>query len=362
MVTLSHKGGSSETGSPLQICTSRTRKLLVLFLYSSSIYPSKSFPSVNVRRRSPWARFKCHKSTSPCDHESMELIQSEPRNARKLKNGPTEDLFCRREALLSTAALLTSGLAVASSNADEGTDDLTSALFNLDGSLKEGIESQAKFQKVEFVWDASPSSLDSYLVNVDGSDITAERALRSNAIAEAKVKISYDLPVKWNSPSAIGDAKNQNDLYKDLTVQQDDGKAVHALTSIIVYQSPGLVEEDRLEKASSVGIAKALNVLPSLSPLQSADLVSGRVRPLGGNNNQKVFDFDLAVAPKNCANTKDNLGLGFCPFDTIYLLSGAIVNQRLYVFALQCNKDQWKRSNSDLRKVRSSFYVEQIAV
>ena len=58
--------------------------------------------------------------------------------------------------------------------------------------------------------------------------------------------------------------------------------------------------------------------------------------------------------------TSENLGLGFCPFDTIYLLSAAVLDDSLYVMSIQCNKDEWKVANSDLKRVRSSFVFDEV--
>ena len=285
---------------------------------------------------------------------SLFLSQSrghaDPFEDAQQNTGIVADFPTRRRSLISISSfLIVTGIRSASW-ADDGAQDMTSAMFNSDGSLKDGVESEAKFQNVQFTWDASSSSLDSYIINVDGSDTTAA----PKSASDLSVRVSYQLPVKWRGPSG----SNDKNLYQDMTVQKDDGEITKALTRITVYQSPGLVEENRLEKAASFGIAKSLNVIPDLSPLQSADFVGGRTRSLGGEKDGKVFEFDLAVAPKSCeSDSKDNLRLGFCPFDTIYLLSATVVKQRLYVFALECSKDQWKMNSSDLRKVRSSFLV-----
>ena len=260
-----------------------------------------------------------------------------------------------RSALRATSErrefLAMAGLAVAgwtSTSPAFAEEDLTTQLFNEDGSLKEGtgIESEAKFRSVKFAWDGSSASTSSeYQINVDG---LATKKLEGEA---EPVSISYDVPLKWKGPNENG---NGQDLYQDLTVE---GQDVKALTKITIYQAPGQVKQQQLEKASTIGVAKALKVLPELDALQQADLVGGRVRTVGSSK-QKMFDFDMAVAPKTCGDSPENLGLGFCPFDTIYLLTATIVNDRLYVFALECDKDQWKRSNSDLRKVRSTFEVQ----
>mmetsp|Transcript_5195 Transcript_5195/g.6786 ORF Transcript_5195/g.6786 Transcript_5195/m.6786 type:complete len:335 (+) Transcript_5195:19-1023(+) len=251
-----------------------------------------------------------------------------------------------RRTFFASVGMAVTGLILPSQSYAE--EDLTTQLFYEDGSLKDGVESEAKFRQVEFVWDGSASSITgSYQINIDGFD-----AKKLSSEGES-VKISYDMPLKWKGPGETG--ANQ-DLYTDLTVKGED---VKALTKITVYQAPEPVKQQQLEKASTIGIAKAINVLPELEALQTADLVGGRVRTVGSNK-QMMFDFDMAVAPKTCGNSPENLGLGFCPFDTVFLLTATIVNERLYVFAIECDKDQWKRSNSDLKKVRSTFAVSSI--
>lgn len=263
----------------------------------------------------------------------------------------------RRDFLISMAVAAPILLEQSDCRAKEvlPTDDMTSTFFNPDGSLKEGVDSEARFQKIDIVWDPSTAAENRYLINVDGIDVTNNDST-SVSSTNGRVKISYELPLKWKGPSRSGESSQEN-LYLDWTVKQDaEGAVVKALSSIIVYQAPGVVKMEQLEKASSTGISKALNVLPALSALENADFVGGRVRTVAGN--PKIFDFDLAVAPKTCPDdSEDNLRLGFCPFDAIYLLSGTVFNDKLYVFALKCDKDQWKRYNADLRRVRSSFTI-----
>jgi hypothetical protein len=69
--------------------------------------------------------------------------------------------------------------------------------------------------------------------------------------------------------------------------------------------------------------------------------------------------FDLAVAPKTCPEqSANNLGLGFCPYNKILLLSTTIVTgDTLVTLVVEANDEQWKGSNSDLRRVRDSFQV-----
>lgn len=77
------------------------------------------------------------------------------------------------------------------------------------------------------------------------------------------------------------------------------------------------------------------------------------------------YDFDLAVAPESCGSSEENLGLGFCPYDNVVLVSAVVADGGgddkkegdCFVFVLECDKEQWRRGNSDLKRVRTSFRV-----
>ena len=238
----------------------------------------------------------------------------------------------QRRTLLQQAVKATVGLVIAPGLpvfAAEDEGDLTSQMFNPDGSLKEGIESEAKFRTVNFSIDPAAERV----VCVDGS-----------SPKEGGIKISYELPLKWEA----GD-----NLYFD----RSEGVNAKACNRITVYQAPGKVPISQLEKATRIGIANALDITDDLSEIKQADLIGGRSTNEDG---QKYFQFDMGVAPKTCSDSPVNLGLGFCPFESLYLLSGTVVDDRLYVFALQCNKDEWKRANADLRRVRNTFSVQTV--
>lgn len=218
--------------------------------------------------------------------------------------------------------------------ASDDDSDLTKKLFNADGSLKQQTEIEAKFRSVELLWDVSDRPFSA----VDGRDVESDAKGSS-------LKISYKLPEIW------GDG---NELYVD----KRDGVNRKACKKITVYQAPGTATVDRLEKASKVGVYKALDLKDDFIDLKKADLISGRTSVKGG---QKYFEFDLAVAPSTCDSSSDNLGLGFCPYESIYLVSSTIVNDRLYAFIEECDKSQWKRSNAELKQVRSSFVVSDFS-
>ena len=121
---------------------------------------------------------------------------------------------------------------------------------------------------------------------------------------------------------------------------------------ITVYRAPGRTSLDRLSKAATIGVGEALFVPDNLSILRKADLLSGRTRKQG---DLKFYDFDMASAPKECEMSPENLGLGFCPFDTIYLLSAVVADDALYVIAVESDKSDWKVASADLKRIRSSF-------
>jgi hypothetical protein len=206
-------------------------------------------------------------------------------------------------------------------------EDLTSRLFNPDGSLKEGVSSEAKFRTVRMSIDSSAERFACF----DGKS--------SNT---GSVQVFYDLPLKWEGG-------------ENLYVDRSEGINAKACDRITVYQAPGMVPASQLEQATKIGITKALDVIDELGDISRADLIGGRSRRV---DDQKYYEFDLGVAPKTCEDSKDNLGLGFCPFESIYLFSSTIVDDRLYVFCLQSTKSQWKRANADLRRVRSTFTVQ----
>lgn len=250
------------------------------------------------------------------------------------KSERTSSALCAaddRRAFLTSAAVSLVLLPRLSEAAED--EDLTSKLFNPDGSLKdEDMPTEAKSRTVSFSWGAT----DDQRVAVDGE--TSEKT--------GPVQISYSLPLKWASGEPGGDPR-----YFD----RSEGVNALACGRISVFQAPNKASVSRLEKAATVGVAKALDLGVSLPALAKADLIGGRTRV--GENGQKYWDFTLGVAPKTCDDSSENLGLGFCPFDSIFLLSAAVVDDKLYALAVECDKGQWKRANSDLKRVQSSFSV-----
>lgn len=215
--------------------------------------------------------------------------------------------------------------------------DMTSKLFNEDGSLKEGEVEEAKERVVEFKWDLS----DQLSLNEDGTNLDGTKS-------GSQVRLSYGFPEKWS------DGKNGDAIYFD----RSEGTNAKACKRITVYQAGGPADFKKLEKATTIGVAKAINVPESLKRLYKADIVSGRVAK---RNGQTYYEFDMAAAPETCGDSKENLGLGFCPYDNIFLLSATIVDDRLFCIAVECDSTRiWKLASSDLKRVRSSFTVESL--
>jgi hypothetical protein len=150
-------------------------------------------------------------------------------------------------------------------------------------------------------------------------------------------------------------------------------------TRVAVYRPPGEASPQRLARAARDGITRALGVrdddLGLRSSLSGADLVSARVRSSGGGGGDAAaatsyYEFDLAVAPASCnrdaisssssgqgAASSDDLGLGFCPYDYVYLVSAAVVHEHLYVMIIEADRAAWKQAGSELKRVRSTFDV-----
>jgi hypothetical protein len=257
-------------------------------------------------------------------------------NPHPSDNLVTKERIGGRRGFLGQIALVGSVLVASSSLPAKAEEDLLAAtLYNPDGSMKEGIEKEAKFRTVGLSWDPS----DDLLLNVDGVN-------SGSTPKGSKVKVTYELPEKWATGTG------QDGLYLD----KSEGVNERALERITVYQAPGAVPIEQLEKATKIGLSKALKVTDDMKEVASADVVGGRTAT---KNGQKYFEFDLAVAPVSCdGSSKDNLGLGFCPYDSVIIMSATTLEDKLYVIVMQCDKLEWKRSNSDLKRVRSSFQVE----
>mmetsp|Transcript_3838 Transcript_3838/g.8469 ORF Transcript_3838/g.8469 Transcript_3838/m.8469 type:complete len:353 (+) Transcript_3838:112-1170(+) len=251
--------------------------------------------------------------------------------------------------------------------------DLTSQLFNPDGSLRDpNMVVEAKESAVNLPFSI-PSTIDGVSINVatDGAkQSTAEEGASTN------LKASYKIPLKWNQ-----DATSQLPLYYD----SSEGKNGKSCDRITVYSAtaPKGLDMSTLEKASRVGVAKSLfmDQIPNKyfdAGVGKADLISGRTvrKPIksleeeGEIDEQIYYEFDIAFAPLECPDfmegNKENLGLGFCPYDRIFLIAATVLKNNnsdksgtLMCCVVECDKVEWKMANSDLKRVRSSFTVDR---
>jgi hypothetical protein len=286
----------------------------------------------------------------------------------------------RRDFLMLSAAIASSASIFSKiSNAeeefvykrDEAATDLTSQLFNPDGSLKDPnsvVVAQEKEVNIAFSVPLSPDSITVNL-STDGSSPSAA------SDSATKLKATYKLPTKWNQM-----ATSTLPLYYDSS-EGKNGKSCNRIT-IYSVSAPKNLDMSTLEKATKVGVAKSL-FMGDISNgyfdqgVLKADLIGGRTarKPIQsssvpeGIDEQVYYEFDLAFAPLSCPDfkegNKENLGLGFCPYDNIFLVSATVLNAdnneggTLVVCVVECNKDEWKIANSDLKRVRSSFIVDR---
>jgi len=226
-------------------------------------------------------------------------------------------------------------------------------MFNEDGSLKDGVidgnKAEAKDITITVPFPA-PADATSAITSIDGKDV------KNNTGEALTISASYQVPDKWTSAPDYLDTL--------LSVREK------ACEKIALFQVPGIYKDySVLDKATTTGLAKVFNfksieagVFPKT--LASADIVSGRkVEKAFSRDNEdekkrKYYEFDLAVAPDKCGSSEENLGLGFCPYDTIVLLSATIIEGKMMVCGVTCTKNEWKRSNADVKRLRNSFFVE----
>lgn len=289
-------------------------------------------------------------------------------------------------------------------------NDMVKQLFNADGSLRDArTVTEARVRRVTLRDDAenfsavaamaakamageemaaaspSPSfKAPSPWMAVDGKRVAGAAAGSSSSAPQQQqqqsqsdatsrtgaVTITYDLPANWN------------DQYVDTTTTvasvSTNGGNGRGCGRITVYRAPTDVGTahttataggaDRLATATRVGIATALDVPGALrAALTSADVIGGRTTRRSSDNNkssnksndQVYYEFDMALAPAECSGGEaDDLRLGFCPYDRVYLLTATRLDDgRLYAMCIEADRSEWKRANAELRRVRSSFRV-----
>ena len=161
----------------------------------------------------------------------------------------------RRDFIIKSLSVSSTILPVIANAADdddylykrgEGGGDLTSQLFNEDGSPKEAIiGAQDNTINLPF---SLPTNINGVSINVatDG-----QSASPSTSEATTNINASYKIPLKWNQ-----DATSKVPLYYD----SSEGKNGKSADRITVYSisAPDNLDMKTLDKASSVGVAKSL--------------------------------------------------------------------------------------------------------
>jgi len=239
-------------------------------------------------------------------------------NAEKMNNKDDINAKSSRREFIQKSVMTSSSYAMLSqipflagsnnANAADDTEDLTQKLYNPDGSLKDDQNNKVTYDSI---------SIDLY----------------------NQLSGTYSIPSPWT----------KDNTYTDTTTN------TKVCNAISIFPTP---TKANLKKAATVGVAKELQLDKSFI---KSDLVSAKKRYIVLNSNDvqeelEVYDFDLAVAPSTCnENAKENLGLGFCPYEDIVLVSAINYNENTYVFQLECNREQWMKFNADLKDVRRSF-------
>jgi len=188
-----------------------------------------------------------------------------------------------------------------------------------------------------------------------------------------------------------GKRKEEDPVYKVLDKAASQGVANSIGVSLLPDNGKGVGFPSALFGADVIGgkkVERSIITTPSLSSSSSTDSSNDGVSKTNSSSNRrKHYDYDMASAPKRCASAGDgstsgdsNLGLGFCPYDAVYLVSATILRPLIaaasglgtsssetprsmrgppvmVVFVLIATDDEWKRSSSDLRRVRDSFRV-----
>mmetsp|Transcript_62119 Transcript_62119/g.74739 ORF Transcript_62119/g.74739 Transcript_62119/m.74739 type:complete len:300 (+) Transcript_62119:187-1086(+) len=282
--------------------------------FSTNRITSLSFTSTHAARTE---RNYGYRGRSISAHDTDEAEESEQHSRRR---------FVTNAAGIAAATLLHPSMA-------RSDEDLSATLYNEDGTSKIIIE-EAAFRPITLQFPSLTPGVDRR-ESVDGNAPPSEGDEPSMKL------ITYDLPTKWK------------DGYIDTT----NNANIKVCDKITVYRTSKLLKGLKtLDKATNIGIDKALSIdLGKYPAIEKADLVSGKKRT--GEGNTVFYEFDLAVAPATCKESGDNLGMGFCPYTNIVLLSAAIVDNEMYVLQLECDKNEWKEANVDLKRIRSSFAI-----
>lgn len=192
---------------------------------------------------------------------------------------------------------------------------------------------------VELYWNVK--DIGGFPVAING--VSNENAAFVNALSSSSPSDAPPPPVpavriQYQTPNAIADC------YQRVTV----------------YQKTGTARMDTLQRAvdGTIPLARALDIGNRIGEglkenLRHADLTRAQaIVRTNENDNNLYFEYDMVV-PRNNDNSDAQKA------NYRYLFSATILNQRLYVFLLECDDQQWRRAASALLKARSSFRVQQ---
>jgi hypothetical protein len=290
---------------------------------------------------------------------------------------------------------LKSASSISTSNAESknlDTSSLTTQLFNLDGSLKDTdqiMEAQERTITLPVLTSNAIETTVEAQSWVNGKPSTSS-SLPANAKTDvATPSLQYNLPMKWNNDYI--DSTNQARACTRITTfwmpySKSTGSATIASNDV---KKKGTKKQS--SSTGSLQVSDIVEALPQDSEirqvLRGADLMGGNVRRRSSrsdSNDQSTntySEFDLAVAPTTCSGGEnEDLRLGFCPYERIYLVSATIVagttnfksvetdeannintsnpdSDSISILIVESSRSEWQRANADLRRVRGSFTV-----
>lgn len=304
-------------------------------------------------------------------------------------------------------------------------NNLTTELFNADGSLRDTeLVVEAKERTITLLASTNEPSMKW----VDGmpssrSTIPLDNTKKNSGVVSPMVQ--YNVPMKWDK-DYIDSTSKERACTRIYTYQipyqkvNSDGGSAEQMTSNADTSKKAkrrLISSSNMNNGAGINrrleISDIIDALPKddsiLPSLRNADIMGGNVRrPTGATiiksgttdnddtskarTNRIYSDFDLAVAPTTCSGGEsEDLRLGFCPYDRIFLVSATVTNtfaassnnsdstimntgddmnsrsivdgsknigpEYLSLLIVESTRSEWQRANADLRRVRGSFIV-----
>ena len=290
-------------------------------------------------------------------------------------------------SMAATATTAHAQQVVTNDDESDGTTSVTTLSFNPDGSLKD-TTGMTPAQERTITLDGSTNH-EQRMSWRDGRPTIPTTTM-------AVPMMQYNLPMKWDDQYLDSTTKeractriytyripypnsNNNNISADNNSNNNNNNSDPTKGKRRRSIGPANNNRDRPLSLADILLALPLDE-PIRSVLQTADLMGGRVRRSVNNNNNNedddrcyYSDLDLAVAPSTCSGSdNEDLRLGFCPYDRVFLLSATttttndaddadsrIPTTRCYlsILIVESTRSEWQRANADLRRVRGSFTV-----